>query len=463
MSTEQLCETLADWIASTRFEDLGDEVIAKTISHIKDYIGVTIGGAVVESGVVARSVVRPWAHGECVVAGTDMRTSAPFAAWLNGISAHTLELDDVHRGSILHAGVAVIPAAMAVAETHGATTRDLILAVALGYEVMIRLGDAQLGKSNRKGFHTTGTCGSIAAAVAVAKIYELERKEIVSTIGLGASQSAGLLTFRTNGAWNKRLHAGHAAMSGVIAAALAREKYYGPSESLGGPDGWLQAYAYENEYEPQRMTDRLGTHWLLLENSIKIHSCCRFAAPIVDATLAAVEKEDIQPEDVESVLVRMARYPLTRSLTEPKERKYRPLSVVDAQFSAPYAVAVALVKRRAFLDEYSESAIRDPALLDVAARVTWEVDPQAEKVWPHHYPCEVVITRKGGSSLVSRIEWPKGDPENPLTQKELNAKFYLLASPVLGHQKTEQVLTVLDDLDSHEVLVRDVAALFSVQ
>ena len=429
-----LSKYIAQWVVGTTYADLSAKVIDFMTTFAVDHFGVALGGTQKTSSNIVFETCRLWAskEGKCTLVGRKEVNSAPFAALINGTTAHALELDDDHREGTQHPGVAVIPAAFAMAEQLGKSGKDFILAAALGYEIMIRLGEAHMGKSYLRGFHPTGTCGTIGAAVAAGQLLGLDVGQMTGAIGLAASQSAGLLTFRSNGAWNKRLHAGHAAMSGVICAELASRDFRGPSESLLSPEGWLQAFAYNEEFDLNFIVDRLGEKWDLLENSIQVHACCRFAGPIVDATLETVLRENILPEHVESVTIAMAKYPLTRSLIEPLERKLNPTSVVDAQFSAPFAAAVAIVKRRAFVDEYSETGIRDAKVLDMARKVKWEVDPEAERLWPKRYPCQVTITLKGGRTATSRVEWPKGDPENAVTEEEVRVKFMTLATPVLG-------------------------------
>lgn len=437
---DNLSQFVANWVVKTRFEDVSPEAIDAVTTFVVDHFGVVAAGTVKDSSRIIRETCAAWAppQGECTVVGFKERTSAPFAALINGTTGHALELDDDHREGTQHPGVAVIPAAFAVAEQLGKSGQEFLLATALGYEIMIRLGEAHLGKSYLRGFHPTGTCGSIGAAVAAGKLMGLNEEQMRSAIGLAASQSAGLLTFRSNGAWNKRLHAGQAAMSGVICAELASRDYRGPSESLLSPEGWLQAFAYNEEFDVNFVVGRLGEKWDLIENSIKVHACCRFAGPIVDATLETVLREDVRPEQVEQVTVAMASYPLTRSLIEPLERKLNPTSVVDAQFSAPFAAAVSIVKRRAFVEEYSETGIRNPEVLAMARKVRWEVDPEAERLWPTRYPCQITIQLKDGRSVTSRVEWPKGDPENAVTEPELRAKFHTLGTPVLGEAATKR-------------------------
>lgn len=446
VENQYLSKLVADWVVSTRYEDLPATVVDAITTFITDHFGVVLIGTRKESSKIIAGVARQWGSGGCTLVGLPDKTSAPYAALVNGTTGHALELDDDHREGTQHSGVAVIPAAFAAAEQEGKSGRDLILAVALGYEIMIRLGEAHLGKSYLCGFHPTGTCGSIGAAVAVGKILDLTPAQMVSAIGLGASQSSGLSTFRSNGAWNKRLHPGHAAQAGVLSAYLAKGDYRGPSESLLSPEGWLQAYAYKGEFDVNFITRDLGSKWDLLDNSIKVHACCRFAAPIVDATLEVVQRENVKPQDVEEVVVGMAKFPLYRSLTEPRQRKYNPTSVVDAQFSAPFAAAVSIVKRRAFIDEYSETGIRDPEVLALAQRVRWVIDEEAERVWPKRYPAQVDIKLKNGRTVSARVEWPKGDPENAVTKEELRDKYVALATPIVGAGKAKSSFDALQQL-----------------
>jgi 2-methylcitrate dehydratase PrpD len=459
---ENLSKYVAEWAVNTKLEDIPAPVLEATTSYILDHFGVVLAGTVKTSSEIIFETCKSWAPTDrgCTIVGRKERNSAPFAAFINGTTGHALELDDDHREGTQHPGIAVIPAAFAVSEVLGKSGKEFLLAAVLGYEIMIRVGEAHLGKSYLRGFHPTGTCGTIGAAVAAGKLRGLNVEQMTSAIGLAASQSAGLLTFRSNGAWNKRLHAGQAAMSGVICSDLASRNFRGPSESLLSAEGWLQAFAYNGEFDVEFVAGKLGAKWDLIENSIKVHACCRFAGPIVDATLETVFREDIKPDQVADVLIAMADYPLSHALVRPLERKLNPTSVVDAQFSAPFAAAVSIVKRRAFVDEYSETGIRDPEVLAMIKKVRWEVDPEAERLWPKRYPCQVTITLTDGRKATSRVEWPKGDPENAVTKPELSQKFMTLASPVIGADKaakTHDTIWNVMDLANVEPIAAGVA------
>lgn len=168
----------------------------------------------------------------------------------------------------------------------------------------------------------------------------------------------------------------------------------------------------------------------------------------MDAVLSAVLARDIRPDDVEEVVVGMASFPLRRALTEPREKKYHPVSVVDAQFSLPFAAAVAIVRRKAFLDEFSEAGVRDPQVLAMAGRVRWVVDEDADKAWPTRYSARVGMRLRSGEWVHSSTKWPKGDPENPVSDAELAEKFLTLAAPVVGRDRAAALHARLARLES---------------
>lgn len=443
-----LTRTLADWIVQTQYTDLPASVLDATEMFITDTVGCIVGGMPEESSRIVFDLATSWGatDGPATVLGRQTRTSAPLAALINGTSGHALELDDTHPEAGCHCGVAVFPAALATAEQEGSTGQELLLAIALGYEAMARVGESLLGQAFWSGFHTTGILAPFGAAVASGKLLGLNSDQMLSAIGMAASQSAGIQTYRTNGSWNKRFHAGHGAMAGVMSAYTGLRGFLGPSEAFVGNGGWLKAYSYEEQFDPEKIVGGLGTTWRVLRNSIKPHACCRFAGCIVDAATEVAVREDLKPEDVVEVVVSMARYPMERALMEPRARKYNPVSVVDAQFSAPFAAALGIVKRRAFLDEFSEAGIHDPEVLSVAQRVRCQVDLEAERLWPDRFPCEVQVKRTDGSVVGARVEWHKGTPENPLTAEELDTKFLALSTPVIGEEGALRSLEILKSL-----------------
>lgn len=432
------------------FSDLPQEVVECSKTFILDLLGCIIGAKNVGSSLaMTRAVLGLGGHPQSTIIGYNARTSAPWAAFVNGTTGHAFDMDDDHREGTLHSSVVVFPAVLALAEQVGASGKELINAFALGSELMIRLGESFLGQTYYQGFHTTGTTGVFGSALGAGKILGLDAKQLATAQGISGSQAAGLLEFGFDGSWTKRFQAGHAAKGGVISALLAREGFTGPATIYEGKYGFVRAYSHKDQYDTNKIIDNFGSKWELLENSIKPHACCRFACPFADAGLEIVSKYDFNPEDIEDVLVKCNNWMIT-ALTVPVERKFVPLTVVDAQFSLPYVTAVSLVKKRASVPEFTDAAIKDPVVLETARKVRWELDPEAEKVYPKKYPSTVIVTLKDGRKLTSYIEYPKGDAENPVTREELLSKFKLLASNNISEKRIEKIINKVANLENVE-------------
>jgi 2-methylcitrate dehydratase PrpD len=344
----------------------------------------------------------------------------------NGTSSHAIEMDDVNNEASLHPGVVVFPAALATSEMVGETGKKFIEAVVLGYEVMIRLGKA-LGPENsyKRGFHPTGTCGPFGSSVAASKILGLGEKGLLSALGIAGSQAAGSMEYLAQGAWTKRFHPGWAAHSGMIAAQLARKGFRGPTSIIEGRDGFL--HAYSNGADASKVLEGIGSGFEILRTSVKPHGCCRYMQPPIDAILKIVKENDLDPERVEKVTVGILRAG-AHLIAEPLEEKYRPQSIVDAQFSMPFGAAVAVLYRKAGLREFHLSKIRSEEVKRMMRRVECVVDPDLDKTFPKQWCATAEILTKDGKRYFIKIEYPKGDPENPLTWEEMIEKFHSLSN-----------------------------------
>jgi 2-methylcitrate dehydratase PrpD len=301
-------------------------------------------------------------------------------------------MDDVNNEASLHPGVVIFPSALATCEMVGATGKSFIEAVVLGYEVMIRLGKA-LGPENsyRRGFHPTATCGTFGSSVAASKIMGLKEEKMTSAMGIAGSQAAGSMEYLAQGAWTKRFHAGWAAHSGMIAAHLARKGFRGPTSIIEGRDGFL--HAYSNGADSSKVLEGIGSGFEILHTSVKPHACCRYMQPPIDGILKIVKENDLQPDQVTKVKLGLLRAgaPL---IAEPKENKYNPQSIVDAQFSMPFGAAVALLYRRAGLKEFHPSKIRSEEVRQMMKQVEYFVDLDLDKTFPKQWGATADILRR---------------------------------------------------------------------
>jgi 2-methylcitrate dehydratase PrpD len=452
-----LTRHLASFCHNLRYDHLPAEVVDRTKYFFLDYIGVAVRGSLSDSSLpLYRLTENLGGRGTATVLGRSQKAAFAYAALANGTAAHSVELDDTHQGGSIHLGVSVFTVALAVAEQVGASGKNFIAAAVAGFEAAARLAMALRPKEHyARGFHPTATCGTFGAAVAAAKLLGLNEDQLVSALGIAGSQAAGSMEFLTDGAWTKRLHPGWAAFSGIHAALLAREGFVGPTTIIEGKGGFLKAYTAQAD--PRKITDGLGDDFQILQTAVKPHSCCRYTQAPIDATLQLVNQHNLQPGDVENITIGMLETGIP-VICEPAERKRHPASIVDAQFSLPFGIAVALVKRRAGLDEFSLPVLTEPLIQEMMAKVVYARDPELEKNYPREWPAWARATLKGGREVFAHVRFPKGDPENPLSWDELIAKYYSLAEVVWIKDKVSRVRAAIQALE-HETNLQRFAAL----
>jgi len=449
-----IAEVISDFVTTCTIDRIPQRAIDAAKLFTVDVLGCMIGATDEPQARALIEVLKEegGAPHSSVVAG-GFKTSVMNAAFINGVKGHIFDFDDDHREGTMHPSVAVFPAVFALAEKRHASGNDLLRALILGLEVMIRMGESFLGKSYYQGFHPTGVCGVFGAAAGCASLLGLTPKQTTYALGLAGSFASGTLEWRTEGAWQKPLQPGHASMMGYVAASLAQKDFIGARTIFEGPDGVIRAYSYKDQYDYGRLTDDLGTRWEMADNSIKVHACCRFAAPIADCALE-LARQGIEAKDVAKIVTKVGDFTI-RSLCTLSDRKYRPQTHVDAQFSLPYTVAVAIARKRTGVAEFKGDTLKDPVVLALCDKVTWELDPAAEALWPKAYPATLVVTMNDGRIFEAHSDYPRGDPENPVSMAEVVEKFNMLTEKFLDPRKGTEVVDRVNRLEQ----VSDVGAL----
>jgi 2-methylcitrate dehydratase PrpD len=446
-----ITQELASYCHSLKFQQLPEEVVDRVKYFFLDFIAVCTRGSQEDSSKSMYRFVREMGRDRQggVVIATKERTPYLYSALANGTSGHAIEMDDVNNESSLHPGVVVFPTALATSEMVGGSAKKFIEAATLGYEVIIRLGKAAGAENSyQRGFHPTGTCGSFGSSVAAAKILRLDEKGLLSALGIAGSQAAGSMEYLAQGAWTKRFHAGWAAHSGMVAAQLAQKGFRGPTSIIEGRDGFL--HAYSNEADPSKVLEGLGSGFEILRTSVKPHGCCRYMQPPIDAILKIVKENGLPAEKVEKVRVGILRAG-AHLIAEPLAEKYAPQSIVDAQFSMPFGAAVAVLYRKAGLGEFQLSKIRSEEVKQMMKRVECVTDPDLEKTFPKQWCATAEIFTKDGKRYFTKVEYCKGDPENPLSWDELIEKFHDLSHRLMPRN---QRLKIIDQVRNLE-MIRD--------
>lgn len=432
---------LAELIAGTGFEDLPAEVVWEAKRRIADVVGAGLAGSKTPVGAgITEFATGPGKSGGCLIWGSDKRSSPAYAALANGTMTFHLELDDVHRTSNTHPGVTTIPAAVALAEARGSSGRDILTAVVLGYEAQIRVGLAVSPSIFvDRTFLPPGTQGVFGAAAAAAKLLGLD---VQATAGaLGAASYIGPLapfeSFRL-GAPCKDTIMGWANLAGLHAAELAALGFGGPDSALDGAYGHFKTVS--ERFDTGRFFRDLGQSFEILRTGLKPYACCRQHHTAIDAVMELKEKHGLRPEQVERIRHRTFVVGSRGSDTHPK-------SVQAAKYSAPYTIAVALALGCNERPQYAMEFIRDPALLALAAKVEVSADAELEALYNDKWASIVEVTLKDGRVLSARRDLPKGEPEHPLSDAELKAKFLSLASDGVSVDRAEAIWEAIFTLD----------------
>jgi 2-methylcitrate dehydratase PrpD len=352
-------------------------------------------------------------------------------AFLMGSLAHILEVDDLHRASVVHPGCVVVPAAWAAAEREGANGKELLTAVLHGYEAVTRIGMA-VGPAHYRIWHNTATCGPFGAALAAAYLTKLDATATQHALGNAGTQAAGLWQFLETGAMTKHLHAGRAAEAGILANDLARLGFTGPPAILEGAKGFFAATCPDADPDAV-IRDLAHTPWQLRQTSLKPWPSCRHTHPTIDAAQAL--RRQIDPYAIDHILVET--YQTALDVCDRPD----PQSDYHAKFSLQHCVAAALLQNHMDFSSFQASA--RSTLTEYRTRVTLRAEESYCRAYPTAWGSAVTVTQKHGGQFTVHRSHAKGDPENPLTAEEIVAKAHQLFDHAKFSHGNELVSSIL--------------------
>ena len=442
-----LSTTYADFIVSTRYDQFNSEVILQAKKLILDLVGVSLAGYKLME--FPRMVVGYMAGlggtPEATIIQTKRKFPAINAAFANAAYAHALDMDDGHRFAASHPGTVIIPAALAAAELSKASTKELIVGIVVGYEIMIRIGMAINPSSLNRGFHATGITGSFGAAAAAASIIKLTREETIGALGLAGLQAAGILQVNHDleGAKVKPINPARAAMSGLLSAILAKNGGKGPSEIFEGEDGFLKAFT--DQVKKDLLTKDLGKNFEICNIYIKFYAACRHVHACVDAALKILYQNPIEISEIKRISAET--YPAAIRLCNMTE--VTPPSA--GRFSIPFSIALALVKKDAGADKYSEENIKDHEIQSLSRKVGLSIGAKWEKWYPNKRGATVRIMDNNGKECSAEVDLAKGEPENPASREEIYNKFYVNATSLISEEEAKRLAGVILDLENLKV------------
>jgi 2-methylcitrate dehydratase PrpD len=353
---------------------------------------------------------------------TGERVPAHHAAWVNGMMAHARDYDDTHDAAVLHAGVSVVPAAIAAAELNGqATGADLIAGIAAGLELVCRLGTATTIGIIESGFIYTSLFGHFGATAAAARVMGFDREQTINALGVAYSQAAGTHQVTRDAALTKRIQPGFAAKTALISVAMTRAGISGARNTFEGVDGLFRTYL-RGRYDASVLRENLGERFEFLNLSYKPYPCCRFDHTAIDAALEVRRLLGGDVSGIRGISARVNKQAFEAVCTPVAMRKH-PKTIVQAQFSIPYTVACALAKGRVGLAEFTDAALLDEAVLALAAKVDTEVDQQIERDWSRNISPTHLTVETDAGNVEARVDLPRGGREAPMSREDFDRKM----------------------------------------
>ena len=360
--------------------------------------------------------------GPCTGIGHARTLSAASAAFVNGTAAHGEDFDDTFEGGPVHAGAVIVPAVLAACERHRPDGAAALLGIAVGTEAMCRLSTVVPKAVHKAGFHPTAIFGVMGAAAGCGAALGLNAKQLVDALGIAGSFASGIIEYLAEGAWTKRLHPGWAAQSGLRAALLARGGFVGPRTVFEGVHGLFHGFAHTTAGDYGALDD-FGAAWVTETLAFKPYPCGTMAHPYIDCARRLAAR-GIKPSDVKELICEVAEGTVHR-LWEPLAAKQRPPNGYAAKFATPYILATGFVKGGVGLGDFTDAAVRDEAVLALAAKVRYVVDPA--NPYPNNFTGHIRAVLNDGSVVEERQPHFRGGAHEPLTRADLEEKFALNA------------------------------------
>jgi 2-methylcitrate dehydratase PrpD len=441
---ESYSQSIGRFVSALKLADVPQAVVAKAKLVFLDTLGIALASSTMDFGAMVTNVARKLGGGnDSLLIGTSSRVAAANAVIANGTLAHGLDYDDTLEEAVVHTGSCAWMTALAVGEEVKASGKGVLEAAIAGTEVLCKIGLVAPGKFHARGFHPTAICSTFGAAAAAGKLYGLNSNQWVDALGLCGSQSSGIIEYLADGTWTKRIHPGWSAHGGVIACLLAQEGFRGPAKVFEGTHGFFNAFGGKNEFRFEKILE-LGKEWEIPRLTFKSYPCGSISHPYMDCALKIKQKHSPVPEQIAEVVCRTAEGPVHR-LWEPLADKQKPMSSYGAKFSLPYSLAVMLIRGKAGLDEFNDETIHDSKILELAAKIRYELDPTID--YPRHFSGHVKVKMNDGKVFEENQPHPRGGFEDPLPPAEIVAKFRANARLALSTSKVDEIMKMIDRLE----------------
>jgi 2-methylcitrate dehydratase PrpD len=381
------------------------------------------------------------------------KVPAIHAALVMGIMAHSVELDDGYRFGTCHPSVAIIPSVLAVAERNKKSFKDIISSIIVGYDIMLRLAASINPSHLHRGFHTTGTCGSIGSAAAVAFLQKFNSLQMAYSISIAGLQSAGIQEMLHDNPSIKPLQAGKAAYHGVLSCDLVMGGAKAPRTLFEGQHGWLKAMC--DDWNPSILIDNLGEKWHIINSYTKLYPTCRHCHPSIDLAIDIKNNNLIKLKDIEHIIIKTYNVAFSEVCLKKKPKTHD-----EAMFSLPFSVALALRDGKVIIESYSDGNLFDKDLNDCIDKMQIDVDEDMNNKYPNERGSTIHLKLYDGRCIVKTTSLPRGEPETPLHDRELFEKIKNIMLPYYDNKKIQKLWDFCVETDINDVNYGDIVTLF---
>jgi 2-methylcitrate dehydratase PrpD len=415
-----VAETLAQKICAQDVAKLPPAVRRKCEELLIDVVGLAVTA---RNEDYVKSVIGACDDdGPCTAIGHARTLSAAAAALVNGTAIHGEDFDDTFEGGPIHAGAVIVPAVLAACERHKRDGIAALLGIAVGVETMCRLSLVAPTRTHKAGFHPTAVFGTIGAAAGVGAALGLTPRALVDALGNAGSMAGGIIEYLAEGASTKRLHAGWAAQAGIRAALLGRAGFSGPRTVFEGAHGLFYAFAHTSAGDFAAITESFGTQWVTETLAFKPYPCGTMTHPYIDCARRLAGR--VKADDIVEMICDVGEGTVHR-LWEPLAAKQHPANGYAGKFSTPYCIAAGFVRGNVALSDFTDQAVREPAVLALAAKVRYRIDPQ--NPYPKNFTGHIRATLRDGSVVEERQPHMRGGAQQPLSGADIEEKFLLNA------------------------------------
>ena len=439
---------ISEFSSNLAVENLPVEVLHAAKRCILDWFSAVIPGGLEDPAlIISSALVEESKLGSSTIIPSGVATSPRAAALINGIASHTLEVDDIYREGIYHPGPPVISASLALAESRKISGSELVASIIAGYEISNRIA-AAMQPEHYQFWHTTGTVGSIGASVGSARVLRLGSKKTEYALANSVTSAAGLQQGLLSDSMTKSFHAGRAAEAGVLCAIAAECGFTGAEYMIQGQKGLGNAMGKSIDWTSE--FSQLGAEYTISQMTQKNHFCCGHNFAPVDGVLKIIKQEKIKPQEISSI--KIGTYEKAIEICG----NYKPQSIYQAKFSLPYTVAVACFQGNVRQKAFSKKWFSDKRVWEFMKNIELNVDKKADSVFPGSREAYITVNTVSKRSFSSRILTRVGDPDAPLSDNELESKFFELVNPVIGRSAADALKTNLWSLEE----VADVSQIF---